>query len=251
MVKYHRRHQASTAKAEAQEATATLGIPQALLRDFYDFIPQARAAAKRHAEEHAKEAARSCFFFRDLYKQLLSGSLQFSPLQIMFHVVLPTMQATEVASLQLSLAHAADEDCCAAPMSEIHISAVSHPVTRIFNLVFASHLWLIVLLLTHFSTTSFFDIILTWLGTHHFVEVTVTKCQTCSRFRDGNFKSQAARASASLEEAAWFANVVPCNSHQRFGYEADCFSMLFCFQSALGGRYKRIRTGASCGEWKW
>ena len=87
-----------------------------------------------------KEAARSCFFFRDLYKQLLSGSLQFSPLQIMFHVVLPTMQATEVASLQLSLAHAADEDCCAAPMSEIHISAVSHPVTRIFNLVFASHL---------------------------------------------------------------------------------------------------------------
>ena len=41
-----------------------------------------------------------------------------------FHV-LPTMQATEVASLQLSLAHAADEDCCAAPVSKIHISAVS------------------------------------------------------------------------------------------------------------------------------
>lgn len=111
------------------------------LRDFYDFIPQARAAAKRHAEEHAKEAARSCFFFlRDLYKQLLSGSLQFSPLQFMFHVVLTTMQATEVASLQLSLAHAADEDCCAAPVFEIHISAVSHASTRIFNLVFALHL---------------------------------------------------------------------------------------------------------------
>ncbi len=41
-----------------------------------------------------------------------------------FHV-LPTMQATEVASLQLSLAHAADEDCCAAPVSKIHMSAVS------------------------------------------------------------------------------------------------------------------------------
>ena len=43
------------------------------LHDFYIFFLQARAVAKRHAEEHAREAARTYFFFlRDLHEQLLS-----------------------------------------------------------------------------------------------------------------------------------------------------------------------------------